>query len=1262
MKKNLRKLIVPAALLFATSAGATTWYVNDNNMTGDVYTTAVGNDGNSGSSATPFASITHAIAMASNGDVIFVDAGTYNEQVLVNKEVSIKNLIGPKPIINFTGVSALVSGKKTEFEIVSPNVTIEGLDFEVNVTNIGSAIVASSATLNNLTVRNNNINPYRSAPTTVAFGLRNAININYGAYRLNSVNPVVLIHGNIITYNYGVDNTPGTADDAGFRDGIATDEGGGTFTLNTIQSISQDIEARFGGAGDINVTNNNINGGGVDLADYNAGAGNITVTGNTFNGTFGSSYTSALRLLDNQENKVTVVSGNTFTGHNWGISLENYKNVSINNNTFTPLANSTTYHHITVNTKVIATSSSVVLQIPIDATIINNTFNVSGTLGGTALGFYNHDNDNASFGTFVIGSLSNENNFNAGIAKVIYLDSQTGTSSGATFPAYTSIIGAGAGSLTTMAYWTPNLDARNNKYDMGAGLQLPTVLSLTNLFSLGDKITHSIDASGLGYVMVKANNDYVTMNSFVSPATTVASIQRGIDAASAGYTVNVNSGSYNEDITVNKQVTLMGAGMTSTTISGPIGGSTSAISVAASNVIIDGFTITRDGNNTTDWNNPNLNTAGISIQGQTNNAEIRNNQITGNRTGIDINNSNGNNIHNNTITSNRTGLVFRNQTDSTLAMQNFITNNWTVGILFLDASGGTNIPVQSALNSDFSSNDLSGNWYGEIVDRQAGGSLPTPGTTNMKNFTCNWFGSNPPTVSTANSTEPGYAAQIPVAYGGTAAAPGGQPEILGLGSANFVYSPFLTSGTDLGGNANNGFQPSMGCSLLCNAAPATPGSISGPSVVCGMTDAVYSIAAVATATSYTWTVPTGANGMTILSGQGTTSINVHVLGGPVGDITATATNSCGTSSSSNLYVTFKPQQADTIYGPVTVCNLNTANYSISALYGATSYVWNVPAGMTVTSGAGTTAITVAIASTFVSGKIQVTGINNCGYVPGKTLFVTGSAPLKPVSISGPTRVCGMSTATYSIPSFTNVTGYNWTVSGIGTIIGSNTGTSVTVALNGGSGSISAAAVNACGTGAYKTLAVTTGAAQPGLMTGPSNLCGMTTATYSVPSLGAGYTYTWSLAVTSWTITSGQGTSSITVTGPATGTSGSGIVKVRSSNTCNDTSAYRSTGITYCHTSSAMFTLTETGANTISAVYPNPTSSEFKIDVTTDVDEVITVQVYDVIGNLIINEKHQMTKGTSTLTNSISNYEAGMYFVRLIDNDANTIYSQTLVKQ
>jgi len=303
----------------------------------------------------------------------------------------------------------------------------------------------------------------------------------------------------------------------------------------------------------------------------------------------------------------------------------------------------------------------------------------------------------------------------------------------------------------------------------------------------------------------------------LSSSTSWQTIQYAIDHSSGSdIIINVAAGTYDEDVTINvASLTLLGAGASVTNIRGVIGGpSTSTVAVAANNVTVSGFTITRLGNNTADWNNTNgtLNLIGISIQGPGyTGILIHDNIITKNRTGIDINNSSGHTIRNNVITDNRTGMVLRNQTDNLTVVENEITNNWTVGIVFLDASNGSNSPVQTALNCNFSNNNISGNWYGQIVDRQTGGSLPASGA-NLKNFTKNWFGTAIPVVTTANSTEPGYPTPMPVEFGGTDVPPiTTQPTIAGTASANFVFSPNLTIGTDINvvttaGRGTFGFQ------------------------------------------------------------------------------------------------------------------------------------------------------------------------------------------------------------------------------------------------------------------------------------------------------------------------------------------------------------------------------------------------------------------------------------------------------------------------
>lgn len=95
-----------------------------------------------------YCSIQSAIDSAAVGNVIEVPAGTYNEQVLVNKAVTIKGVGVTKPIINFTGTPGLAGGGLTAFKVTSADVTIENFEFKVDISKLGSAILATGATLN----------------------------------------------------------------------------------------------------------------------------------------------------------------------------------------------------------------------------------------------------------------------------------------------------------------------------------------------------------------------------------------------------------------------------------------------------------------------------------------------------------------------------------------------------------------------------------------------------------------------------------------------------------------------------------------------------------------------------------------------------------------------------------------------------------------------------------------------------------------------------------------------------------------------------------------------------------------------------------------------------------------------------------------------------------------------------------------------------------------------------------------------------------
>lgn len=87
-KKNVKymNLIKIIFLIYFSSSyfvfGAD-WYVNDGSTTGDIFCSAVGNNANNGSTiSTPKRSLKDAYALASSGDVIYIDAGTYTDSLL----------------------------------------------------------------------------------------------------------------------------------------------------------------------------------------------------------------------------------------------------------------------------------------------------------------------------------------------------------------------------------------------------------------------------------------------------------------------------------------------------------------------------------------------------------------------------------------------------------------------------------------------------------------------------------------------------------------------------------------------------------------------------------------------------------------------------------------------------------------------------------------------------------------------------------------------------------------------------------------------------------------------------------------------------------------------------------------------------------------------------------------------------------------------------------------------------------------------------
>ncbi|WKL44908.1 hypothetical protein [Flavobacterium sp. ZE23DGlu08] len=361
------------------------------------------------------------------------------------------------------------------------------------------------------------------------------------------------------------------------------------------------------------------------------------------------------------------------------------------------------------------------------------------------------------------------------------------------------------------------------------------------------------------------------------------------------------------------------------------------------------------------------------------------------------------------------------------------------------------------------------------------------------------------------------------------------------------------------------------------AAPAAPGVITGTGTQCpALTGQTYSIIAVANATTYNWTVPTG---WSITAGTGTNSITVTSGStGQNGTISVTATNSCGTSSASSLGVTVSPATPVTpglIAGTPTVCPaIIGLTYSITAVTNATSYTWTVPTGWSITAGTGTNSITVTSGNTGQNGTISVTATNSCGTSSARTLAVTVSpaTPATPGAISGTVTQCPALTGqTYSIATVANASSYTWTVPTGWTITGGAATNTITVTSGtaGQNGTISVTATNSCGTSLANTLGVTVSPATPvtpGLIAGTPTVCpAIMGLTYSITAVPNATTYTWTVP-TGWSITAGAGTNSITVTSGSTGQNGT--ISVTATNSCG-TSLARTLAVTVSPAAPAM---------------------------------------------------------------------------------------------
>jgi hypothetical protein len=185
-------------------------------------------------------------------------------------------------------------------------------------------------------------------------------------------------------------------------------------------------------------------------------------------------------------------------------------------------------------------------------------------------------------------------------------------------------------------------------------------------------------------------------------------------------------------------------------------------------------------------------------------------------------------------------------------------------------------------------------------------------------------------------------------------------------------------------------------------APAQPGAISGPAVICsGSGTLTYSVSPVAGATSYTWVFPSGWTAV----GSPTNTVDV-LPGAGAGTISVSATNACGTSAVTILAVTLDQLAVVTSHVNVTCCGNGNGTATAVPSSGVTPYTYSWDPGgassvsvsnlapgtftVTVTDAAGCTGTASAVISQPAAISLNTNVTNaHCGNADGSASVVAG---------------------------------------------------------------------------------------------------------------------------------------------------------------------------------------------------------------------------------------------------------------------------------
>jgi hypothetical protein len=424
-----------------------------------------------------------------------------------------------------------------------------------------------------------------------------------------------------------------------------------------------------------------------------------------------------------------------------------------------------------------------------------------------------------------------------------------------------------------------------------------------------------------------------------------------------------------------------------------------------------------------------------------------------------------------------------------------------------------------------------------------------------------------------------------------------------------------------------------------------PTSITGPTQVCPLQTATYTVSAIPDAASYNWVlIPANAGTIsgtglsrTITFAAGFTSAQLCVNG--VSNFNLAGPAYC-------INISTNAPAPGLISGNAQPCSGGSATYTIAAVANATGYNWTTSVPGATVSASGTSATVTYPAGTF-SGNVCVTSTSTCGVSAPSCLAVTSGTPGTPGPITGPVQgICNANGVNYALAT-SNALSYSWsTPTGVTVASG---GASNSVNLNFGAGfttgTITVTATYSCGS-ASSSITVNGAPSVPSVT--PTTICPGGDAVYFASSVG-GSIYNWTISGADYdNCTNPPSCSQYYIYWSVSG----GSFSVTSSNSCG-ISAPLSVS-TNCRISS--------GTEPIdSKVYPNPTSGMLMVEFTSSTSANFEIQVSDLTGRTVLAENVKATQGINQHEVNLTSFNKGIYMLTLKDENGNTKVTRVAVQ-